>query len=171
VTRALVLDVADLLRRPGSRREVRTAVALDDLAVSTAQVPAGAAIDLDLVVESLSSSIVVAGSVAAPWTGACRRCLEDTSGVAVADVREIFEAHPTEGETYPLTGEQVDLEPMVRDAVLLALPLAPLCEEGCRGPAPESATLRTADDAEAGAATGEDAPRDPRWAALDDLDL
>ena len=74
----------------------------------------------------------------APWTGECRRCLGDAHGIARAEVREIFEARPTEGETYPLTGDHIDLEPLVRDAVLLSLPLAPLCSEGCLGPAPET---------------------------------
>ncbi len=84
-------------------------------------------------------------------------------GYAEAEVREIFEARPTEGETYLLAGEQIDLEPMVRDAVLLALPLAPLCTADCEGPAPDQfPTGPPADDA---------VILDPRWAALRDLDL
>ena len=79
-------------------------------------------------------------------------------------MREVFEPHPTEGETYPLRGEQVDLEPMVRDAVLLALPLAPLCGDDCRGPGarrlPDRARPRTSE-----------APADPRWAALSQLEF
>ena len=57
-------------------------------------------------------------------------------------------ATPTEGETYPLDGEQVDLEPLVRDAVLLALPLAPLCADDCPGPAPEAFPTGPADTEE-----------------------
>jgi uncharacterized protein len=70
------------------------------------------------------------------------------------------------GETWPLTSDEIDLEPVVREAVLLALPLAPLCDEGCLGPAPERfpATVEDGDVAE-------EPPRDPRWAALDQLDL
>ena len=97
------------------------------------------------------------------WTGDCRRCLGPVEGYAEAEIREIFEARPTEGETYRLDGEQIDLEPMVRDAVLLALPLAPLCSSDCQGPAPEVFPTGPPDD--------EAVVVDPRWAALRDLDL
>ena len=40
-------------------------------------------------------------------------------------------------EAYPLTGDELDLEPLARDAVLLELPLAPLCSEDCRGLCPQ----------------------------------
>jgi uncharacterized protein len=180
----LILFVAELLRRPGTRRAERIDVVLDGLAISTAQVDEGVPVDVDVIVESLSSSIVVAGTVSAPWTGPCRRCLGDAHGVTRAEVREIFEARPTEGETYPLTGDHIDLEPMVRDAVLLSLPLAPLCADDCRGPAPEVVEVVPADTiaapasggpAEPDAAPGDPSdgdggpPGDPRWAALDDL--
>lgn len=176
-SRPLVLVVADLLRRPGSRREVHLPVVLDGLAISASHVDPGAAIDVDVVVESLSSSIVVAGTVSAPWTGACRRCLADAHGVTRADVREVFEARPTEGETYPLIGDHIDLEPMVRDAVLLSLPLAPLCRDDCPGPAPDSVVVVTpgsepvdgGDDAGDGEGAGGPPSGDPRWAALDQL--
>jgi uncharacterized protein len=97
------------------------------------------------------------------WRGECRRCLGPVDGYAEAPVREIFEARPTEGETYPLDGEQIDLEPMVRDAVLLALPLAPLCASDCQGPAPEAFPTGPPDE--------ERSLLDPRWSALRDLDL
>jgi uncharacterized protein len=173
----LILYVAELQRRPGSRRAERIPVVLDGLAISTSQVDPGAPIDVDVVVESLSSSIVVAGTVSAPWTGPCRRCLGDAHGVATADVREIFEARPTEGETYPLTGDHIDLEPLVRDAVLLSLPLAPLCSEDCQGPAPDLVAVAAPgapDDDLADPPVDPDGEEpgplaDPRWAALDDL--
>jgi uncharacterized protein len=176
----LILFVAELLRRPGSRRAEHIPVELDGLAISTSRVEPGTPIDVDVVVESLSSSIVVDGTVTVPWIGPCRRCLGEARGVTTVEVREIFEARPTEGETYPLTGDHIDLEPMVRDAVLLSLPLAPLCADDCRGPAPEvvavvapglSGTPDGDPDADPDDEAGEPgAPAvDPRWAALDDL--
>ena len=79
----------------------------------------------------------------------------------------IFEVHPEEGETYPIDGDEVDLEPVVRDAALLSLPLAPLCREDCAGPAPDAfpATVEGEDEP----ADGDEPARDPRWAALDEL--
>jgi uncharacterized protein len=87
-------------------------------------------------------------------------------GEAVAEVREVYERHPTEGETYPLDGDEVDLEPLLRDAVLLALPIAPLCDEACGGPEPEAYRVASA---ASGAADEPGRPADPRWAALDQL--
>jgi len=168
--RDLTVLVADLLRHPGSRRTEQIPVALPGLAISSALVPDDAPIAVDVVVESLSSSIVVAGTVTAPWTGACRRCLGVAEGVAVAEVREIFEGRPTDGETYPLAGDHIDLEPLVRDAVLLSLPLAPLCADDCRGPAPDALPVAIAADAPPAPDDPVPAPAtDPRWSALDEL--
>jgi uncharacterized protein len=160
--RPLQVGVSELLRHPGTRRPFRTEVVLDGLAVSTARVPEGAPVRVDLVLESLSTALTATGTVRVAWQGACRRCLDPVAGEAEADVQaEVFERRPTEGETYPLVGEQIDLEPLVRDAVLLALPLAPLCGDDCRGPAPEAFPTGPHDEAEA--------PVDPRWAGLDQL--
>jgi uncharacterized protein len=161
--RPLQVGVSELLRHPGSRRPFAIAADLDGLAVSTASVPVGAPVRVDLILESLSTAITATGTVRVAWHGACRRCLDPVSGEAEAEVHtEIFERRPTEGETYPLVGEQIDLEPLVRDAVLLALPLAPLCGDDCRGPAPEAFPTGEIDD-------GDEGDVDPRWAALDGL--
>lgn len=167
---ALVVGVADLLRRPGERRRVRRQVELGGLAITTAAVPEGAEAAVDLDLEAVAGGLVVTGSIEVPWRGECRRCLAEVTGTVTADVREVFERRPVEGETYELAGDHVDLEPMVRDAVLLVLPLAPLCSDGCLGPAPDTFPAHADDGAadDGGSAAGE-APRDPRWAALDDL--
>lgn len=172
---ALLTHVADLRRHLGTRREVHHGVRLPGLELSTAYVPDDADIDVDVVLESIFEGIVVAGRITAPWIGECRRCLADVQGHLEVDVREIFESAPTEGDTWPLHGDGIDLEPLVRDAVLLSLPLAPLCRPDCAGPAPDRVPVRAAGDVPAGEAHrgGADAEptRDPRWAALDDLRL
>lgn len=164
----LRVGIADLRRRPGTRRRVEESVPLDDLEVSTARVPAGDPVVVDLELETLSDGLVATGIIDAPWRGDCRRCLRPVEGRAVVEVREIFQPRPVEGETYAMGEDLVDLEPMVRDAVLLALPLAPLCAEDCRGPAPEEFPTGSADDA---GGTAPEAPVDPRWAALSGLDF
>ena len=63
--------------------------------------------------------------------------------------------------------DDIDLEPLIREAVLLDLPVAPLCGDDCRGPAPDTYPAEPAADPDPDA----EPPRDPRWAALDDLDL
>lgn len=164
-TRPLQVGVAELRRHLGDRRPVSLGAVLDGLAVSTAAVPDGAEVAVELELESISNGVVAEGSITAPWHGECRRCLGPVEGRLVTEVREIFERHPVEGETYPLGDDLIDLEPMVRDAVLLALPLAPLCASDCPGPAPEAFPTSGAD---AGVRPGV-AEADPRWAALDEL--
>lgn len=155
----LVVGVTELRKRSGSRRTVSTDVELSGLAISSAAVPSGGEVHIEIELESVPESIVATGVVEAPWEGECRRCLRTVTGMLRTDVREVFERHPVEGETYPLVDDHVDLEPMVRDAVLLSLPLAPLCADDCRGPDPEQFPIV------------EEAPHgpDPRWSALGDL--
>jgi uncharacterized protein len=165
--RPLQVGVAELRRRLGERKRFRTQVALDDLAISTAEVPPDREVDVDLTLESIAAGIVAEGTIVAPWVGDCRRCLESVEGEVETHVKEIFERTPTEGETYPMGEDTVDLEPMVRDAVLLALPLAPLCRPDCAGPAPES--FPTGPESEADADDAAARLRAERWSKLDDL--
>jgi uncharacterized protein len=174
--RPLVVGIADLRRQPGTRRRFQRGVPLDGLAITSARVPDDAEIGLDLELEALSNGLVATGTLTVPWEGECRRCLRDVRSETVADIREVFEPSPVEGETYPLGDDLVDLEPMVRDAVLLTLPLAPLCDEGCLGPAPDTFPAvvegdgpEASDDPGGAAAAASRPPTDPRWAALDDL--
>ena len=167
--RPLVVGVAELLRRPGARREIEVTAELADLAVSSARVPDGEPVEVSLVLESLPEGITATGHLRSRWVGECRRCLREIGGPLDTSVREVFEPHPVEGETYELAGDQLDLEPMVRDAVLLALPLAPLCAEDCAGPAPELFPARRVDTEAGDDAPAGEGPGDPRWAALDAL--
>ena len=151
-------------KSPGVQRRVQVAGPIAGLGTSAAVVPEGSPVAADVVLEAMTDGrITVTGTVSATFEGECRRCLEQVRGDVVVDVQEVFERHPdVDAETYPLDGEHLDLEPMLRDAVLLALPLAPLCSEGCAGPAPDAHPVVTADNPAAAA-------DDPRWAALREL--
>lgn len=166
----LLVSVTELRRHLGSRLEIRRELPAHGLGLSDVTVPEGADVVFDGELESIPEGVVATGTVATPWEGPCRRCLQPVQGTAEVDVREIFETHPVEGETWPLEHDQLDLGPLLHDTALLALPLAPLCAEDCRGPAPDAfpATVEDEQDEAAGEA---EPPRDPRWAALDDLDL
>jgi uncharacterized protein len=164
----LVVGVAELRRHPGTRREVDLVAASPGLGLSASRVPEGAELHVHAVLESLTDGLTATGTVRGPWVGECRRCLREVRGELDAPFREVFEAAAVEGETYELAGDHVDLEPMVRDVVLLALPLAPLCDDDCAGPAPEAFPTVVGEAREPGGDEAEPA-RDPRWAALDDL--
>jgi uncharacterized protein len=164
MTRSVLrIGVMELRRRPGTQREVQVSTPLPGLAITSAQVPDGADLVVDGVLEAIEGAVTLTGTVTAPWTGECRRCLEPVVGTLEVVLSEVFEPHPVEGETYPIEGDDVDLEPVVRDGILLNLPLAPLCRPDCPGPAPDEFPALVEDDGV------DEAPQDPRWAALDQL--
>lgn len=138
------------------------------LGLSSAGVPDGDDVTIDGVVESIPGGIALDGTVTASWVGECRRCLNEVEGTSTVTVREIFETDPTDGETWPLAGDQIDLGPLMHDTVLLNLPLAPLCSAACRGPAPELFPAIIGERNPSIDRIAEPAS-DPRWAALDEL--
>jgi uncharacterized protein len=161
----LRIGVMELRRRPGSQRDVHITTSLPGLAVTSARVPDDADLVLDATLESVEGgAITLTGTLQVPWTAECRRCLDEVAGVADVELREVFEVHPTD-DTYAIDGDDVDLEPVVRDAALLNLPLAPLCGPDCRGPAPDDLPVVVEGEEPA------EPVRDPRWAALDELRL
>ncbi len=122
-------------------------------------------VDVAVTLQSFSGGLRVRGSVAAPWFGVCRRCSIAVHGEVRVAVDERFVDHPEPGdeEAYPIENDFIDLAPLVRDAILLELPLAPLCRDECRGLCPYCGIDRN--EAECAC----EAPVDPRWATLDGL--
>ncbi len=137
----LVLDTRELGRRPGSMRTVQCAApAPGGLGlVDLIGVPVGANLDLDLRLESVMDGVLVSGAATAPLSGECGRCLEPVRDTLAVRVQELFvypEAatdHDEDDEVAQLQGELLDLTSTVRDAVVLALPLTPVCRPDCRG--------------------------------------
>jgi uncharacterized protein len=162
--REFLVNVADLLHRPGAHRHERVSGRVGGLRVVDASVPPDAEIVVDTLLEWVTEGVLATGTAAAPWAGECRRCLRPVGGELAVDFRELFEDTPREGESYPLRGDHIDLAPLAREAVLCDLPLAPLCVEDCRGLCPTCGI-----DLNQGACNCAEAPLDPRWAALDVL--
>lgn len=163
---SLRTNVADLLHRPGSRRTLRIETPVAGLSVAGSAVPEDEPVVVDVLLERVAEGIVVRGVVDAPWRAGCSRCLQPVTGSVHAEVRELFEPEPLEGETYPLEHDHVDLALPVRDAVLLELPVAPLCRDDCAGLCPSCGADRNTDPCTCALDTA-----DPRWAALSQLEL
>jgi uncharacterized protein len=161
----LVLNIAELLRRPASRKSYELVVPAAGLTLGgDAEVPDGTPVVVEVVVESLSDGLTVNGEVRTTWSGTCRRCLGPATGDVVAEVQELYQVHPTSEDAFPFDGEQLDLRPMVRELVLMELPAAPLCREDCAGICPTCGADRNVEPCDCPSVTG-----DPRWAALDAL--
>jgi uncharacterized protein len=167
----LVLDTRELGRRPGSQRRVSpTAPAPADLGIEVLRVPESSPVDLDLRLEAVMEGVLVTGTARAALEGECVRCLGPIADEIEVDLQELYvyddrDHDPDEDdEVSMLQDDLVDLEPLLRDAVVLALPFQPLCGPDCPGLCVECGA-RLADDPD----HRHEDQLDPRWAALASL--
>jgi DUF177 domain-containing protein len=168
----LVLDTRELGRRPGSQRRVSlTAPAPADLGIEVLRVPTGSPVEFDLRLEAVMEGVLVTGTARADLTGECARCLEPLGDDVEVEFQELFvyeesdtAADEDEDDVSRLEGDLLDLEPLLRDSVVLSLPFQPLCQEDCPGLCVECGA-RLADDP----GHQHDDAIDPRWAALQGL--
>jgi uncharacterized protein len=131
-------------------------------------IQSGAPLDLDLRVESVSEGVLVTGTLAAPTSGECARCLTPFTGLVEVQLTELFaypdsitEATTEADEVGRVVGDVVDLEQPIIDAVGLELPFSPLCQPDCPGLCPQcGAQLATAEPGH------HHDQIDPRWAKL-----
>jgi len=159
----LVLNVAELLRRPGTEKEMDLACTTDELDVHDERLVDGP-VDVDLRLDVLTDGIVVSGTVSAAWTGQCRRCLAEVGGPLTVPIHELYQIVLTDPDAFPIVQDQIDLTPMLREALLLEVPAAPLCRADCAGLCPVCGTDRNERVCDCDTTV-----RDERWAALDAL--
>ncbi len=177
-THPFVIDVRELGRRAGAMSRVeRTVPAPADLTSMGATVPAGSDLELDLRLESVIEGVLVSGTATAQVRAECSRCLDPVHDEITVELTELYaypetdargrlRAAPDDGQAAadlderPLDGDRLDLEPALRDALVVALPLAPVCRDDCPGLCPQCGA-RLADDPD-----HRHEQYDPRWAAL-----
>jgi uncharacterized protein len=168
----LVFDVRLLGRRAGAMTTVTTTVpAPAGLGDEVIGVPEGAPIELDLRLEAVVEGVLVTGTARMEAVGECVRCLRDVTLPVEVDVQELFvhdasreAGYESDDEVSQIQGDLIDLEPVVRDDVVLDLPFQPLCTPDCAGLCP-TCGARLDDDP----GHHHDAGTDPRWAALGGL--
>jgi uncharacterized protein len=162
-----VLDIRDLGRRPGTmRKEARTVPASGEMGTDIISIPEGTEIELKLRLEAVMEGVLVSGTASGVAVGECIRCLDEVRLPVTVSIAELFsypenQVAEDENEDVRLVEEDmINLEPALRDAVVLALPFQPVCREDCPGLC-----------SECGAHLAEDPEHshdvaDPRWAAL-----
>ena len=189
-----MLDTRELGRRPGAERIAQvTAPAPEDLGIEVLGIPEGSPVTFDLRLEAVVEGVLVTGQAHAALQGECVRCLDRIERSIDAELCELYvyddpdrhddrhdarhngrhdgrdrrgevEADPEDGETSRMHGDLIDLEPLLRDAIVLSLPFQPTCTDDCPGLCVECGT-RLADDP----GHTHEAAVDPRWAALQRL--
>ncbi len=150
-------------------REVQRSVpAPADLGLQVIAVPEGSDVELDLRLEAVVEGVLVSGTATVSLVGECARCLTEITDEKSFDLQELF-FHPgreMEEDERLVDDESIDLEPTLREAVVLNLPFTPLCREDCAGLCPEcGANLNDDPDHE------HEPDVDPRWSKLVELDV
>jgi uncharacterized protein len=189
---ALVFDLRSLSRQAGSSRtESRIVPAPQDLRLELVSVPEGSDVELSLRFDAVTEGVLVTGTATAAVAGECARCLGPVASTVTVSFLELYrysedrsraarrerererewdrgesESEPAdEEEERFLDGDLLDLEPAFRDAVVLALPMSPLCREDCPGLCVECGVPL----AEAEPGHHHEDRSDPRWAGLTKL--
>ncbi len=167
-TSPMTVDITRLGRRPGAMVTLRETVpSASRIGLDMLAIEAGAPLDLDLQIQSVSEGVLVTGTVTAPTVGECARCLTKVDGRVEVRLTELFaypdsttEATTEEDEVGHIVDDTIDLEQSIIDAVCLELPFSPVCKPDCPGLCPECGVSLAAEP-------GHHHDRiDPRWAKL-----
>jgi uncharacterized protein len=159
------IDVRDLIDKPGTSKKVHVDESIEGLHTELAEVPEDLPLEGDLSVESVVDGVYVTGTVSGRMTMRCARCLREFKQDFDLRLNELFVREAGPDDDYGLGRDlTLDPEPMVRDAVVLAMPFSPLCKPDCLG-----LCERCGGDRNLGECTCAEPPTDPRWAGLEGL--
>lgn len=169
-------NLADLKKRShgDSTRPLNAEVVANGLSITTARIPEDSPVVVDGVIDTAMAGIEVRATVSSSWEGECRRCLELVTEPLEIELTASFLPNLSDdddAEAYPIEGDVIDVGEVVREELMLALPLSPLCRDGCVGADPDRFPT-SSDDGGPGSDPGEDDAEpaiDPRWAALSEL--
>lgn len=161
-TTPYTLGVYDLVNHPGEMREAHVQIdAHEKLGEGLLSVGCDEPIGIDVRLESVHEGIFVSGEVDTLAAGVCGRCLTEITQPVKVDFHELFAYSLDEACDYEVHDDHVDLEPLVRDSVVLSLPFQPVCQPDCLGLDPKTGN-RVVDmqDSEP------EESIDPRWSVL-----
>jgi uncharacterized protein len=161
----LVVGVKDLVHQAGEMRELTLELAAPEkYGEAMATVPAGTPMTIELRLEGLHEGILATADVAVEARAECVRCLDPFSFELRVDFQELFAYSSTDSDSYTVVDDSLNLEDIIRDAVVLELPFQPVCKEDCYGLDPATGEKRTEPPGENVADE-----IDPRWQELSKL--
>jgi uncharacterized protein len=146
-------------------REKQLDVVIDEpMANFAIGIPAGSTIEIDARFESVHEGILVTGDAFSTASGECSRCLDPIDSAVEVEFQELFAYSGTSEDDFVVENESIDLDQVIRDAVVLSLPFQPVCSAGCKGLCVTCGAKLNEDPQHA-----HEAPVDPRWNALTNL--
>ncbi len=164
---SFVVAVHDLINKPGNLRRFDFEIKLDEaFGAGAVTLPAGSEMQLSGRLESVHEGILVTGLAESDAKTECSRCLDPLTLPVEVDFQELFAYSRYSEDDFEIQDEKIDLEPVVRDAVVLSLPFQPVCNEACQGLCAECG-LKLADNPN----HVHEAPIDSRWSELTKLQI
>jgi len=161
----LKISVHDLMHKPGSMREKLIETIVDERMGNYAiGLEAGSELEIDLRLESVHEGILATGEAFGRASGECGRCLDPIESDVEVDFQELFAYSGTSEDDFVVENEQIDLDQVIRDAVVLSLPLQPVCQQDCEGLC-VTCGAKLSDDPQ----HAHEAAIDPRWSGLQQL--
>ncbi len=165
MSQELKISVHDLMHKPGTMREKQLHFPLDEqLGNYALAVPAGEQFEVDVRLESVHEGILATGVAFAEASGECSRCLDPIKTDVEVDFQELFAYSGTSEDDFVVESEQIDLDQVIRDAVVLSLPFQPVCKTNCLGLC-ATCGVKLADDPQ----HVHSEAIDPRWSGLQQL--
>ena len=163
MAKPLVVNAVELLRRPGSTKDIDVVVVAEDFEFNDSRID-DVPVQVRLHLEALSAGIAVTGVATAHWQGACKRCLAPVPESTEIDIDELYQVKVTDPDAFPIDADQLTLLPMVRENILVVVPQFLLCQPECKGMCPQCGA-----DLNEGQCSCATPVTDDRWAALEAL--
>ena len=133
----LLINIIEMTRRAGTLKNIEITIPVSTFDFADKRLDDATEIDIALQLESINGGIIVQGTVTGRSHLLCGRCLREIDYANVASIDEMYQRVPDNPDAYPIVGESLDLQPMVREMVLLSLPDTPLCKADCPGLCPQ----------------------------------
>jgi uncharacterized protein len=163
MAKPLVVNAVELLRRPGSTKDIEVVVVAEDFEFNDSRID-DVPVQVRLHLEALSDGIAVTGVATAHWHGECKRCLAPVQESTEIDIDELYQVKVTDPDAFPIDADQLTLLPMVRENILVVVPQFLLCQPECKGMCPQCGA-----DLNEGQCSCATPVTDDRWAALEAL--
>lgn len=160
----LLINIIEMTRRAGTLKDIEITIPVSTFDFADKRLNDETEIHIALQLESINGGIIVQGTVTGQSHLLCGRCLRDIDYANVASIDEMYQRVPDNPDAYPIEGESLDLQPMVREMVLLSLPDTPLCKVDCPGLCPQCGA-----DLQSAPCSCQTQRLDERWAILDQL--